>query len=111
MTDEPRCPTCRSPWRGATTCPRCGTDLAPLMRLAVRAWELREAARLALCAGDRASDALALARAAYRLHATPRGERLVALALLATGQTAEGVALLERSLEAEPRVPAADLGG
>ena len=29
-----RCPTCRAPWRGVTTCARCGTDLAALMRVA-----------------------------------------------------------------------------
>lgn len=111
MTGEPRCPTCRSPWRGVATCPRCGTDLAPLMGVAARAWELRESARLALCGGDQGARALALARAAYRLHATPRSRELLVLALLATGQTAEGVALLERSSEDEPRVPAGDLGG
>src|SRR5262250_1972857 len=47
------CPTCRAAWRGVPTCPRCGTDLTALMRVAVRAWELRQAARAALCAGDR----------------------------------------------------------
>lgn len=89
-----RCPTCRAPWREATTCPRCGSDLSPVMRVAHRAWELREAARRALAAGDRAADALALARVAHRLHATPRAERLLALALLATGRRAEARALL-----------------
>ena len=27
------CPTCRAPWRGTPECPRCGSDLAPLMRV------------------------------------------------------------------------------
>ena len=89
-----RCPTCRAPWREATTCPRCGSDLSPVMRVAHRAWELREAARRALAAGDRAADALALAQVAHRLHGTPRAERLLALALLATGQMAQARALL-----------------
>ena len=90
-----RCPTCGAPWRGATICPRCGSDLAALMRVAHRAWELREAARTALRAGGRAADALALAQTACRLHATPRGERLLALALLATRQIAQARGLIE----------------
>lgn len=98
MTGDLRCPTCRAPWRGAAPCPRCGTDLAPIMRVAARAWELREEARRALAAGDRDGEALALARAACRVHATPRGERLLALALLATGQMAEAISLLDRQL-------------
>ena len=71
------------------------------MRVAVRAWELREAARAALCAGDRVTEALALARAACRLHTTPQGRRLLALALLATGQMAEACELIERLLDEE----------
>ncbi|MEX2148234.1 MAG: hypothetical protein WED01_14595 [Candidatus Rokuibacteriota bacterium] len=52
------------------------------MRLAVRAWALREAARAALLAGG-AMEALAMARAAYALEQTPRARRLLALALIA----------------------------
>ena len=89
-----RCPTCRTPWRGATVCPRCGSDLAAVMRVAHRAWELREAARRALGAAE----ALGLAQAACQLHATARGERLLALALLATGRTAPARALVERAI-------------
>jgi len=99
---DTRCPTCRAPWRGVTTCARCGTDLAALMRVAVRAWELREAARTALCAGDRAAEALVLARAACRLHTTPHGQRLLALALLATGQMAEARDVIEQLLAESP---------
>src|SRR5690242_4910686 len=80
------CPTCRAAWRGVPTCPRCGADLTALMRVAVRAWALRQEARLALCAGNRAAEALALARAACQLHTTPHGQHLLALALLANGQ-------------------------
>jgi predicted amidophosphoribosyltransferase len=90
MNEVFRCPTCRAPWRGVTTCPRCGSDLTAIMRVAVKAWELREAARAALCAGDRPSAALDLARAACRLHATRRGQRLLALALVAAGRMAAG---------------------
>ena len=71
------------------------------MRVAVRAWELRQATRVALCAGDRATEALALARAACQLHTTPYGQRLLALALLANGQMAEARALTEQVLQAQ----------
>jgi predicted amidophosphoribosyltransferase len=96
------CPTCRAAWRGAVMCPRCGTDLTALMRVAVRAWELRQATRAALCAGDRATEALALARAACQLHTTPYGQRLLALALLVNGHMAEAYAVLEQVLQAQP---------
>ena len=95
------CPTCRAAWRGVATCPRCGTDLTALMRVAVRAWELRQATRAALCAGNRATEALALARAACQLHTTPYGQRLLALALLVNGQMAEAYALIEQVLQAQ----------
>ena len=95
------CPTCRAAWRGVVTCSRCGTDLTALMRVAVRAWELRETARAALCAGDRPAEALALARAACQLHTTPYGQRLLALALLVNGQVAEAYALIEQVLRAQ----------
>jgi hypothetical protein len=95
------CPTCRAAWRGVATCPRCGTDLTALMRVAVRAWELRQATRAALCAGDRTAEALVLARAACQLHTTPYGQRLLALALLVNGQMAEAYALIEQVLQAQ----------
>jgi len=99
MSEVLHCPTCRAPWRGVTICPRCGSDVAMLMRVAVKAWELREAARMALCAGDRPAQALDLARAACRLHTTRQGQRLLALALVAAGQLAEGHALMKQLLE------------
>ncbi len=58
------------------------------MRVAARAWELRRAARAALAA-RRDQEACELAAAAVRLHATPRGRRLLVLALLAARRTAE----------------------
>ena len=88
MNDFARCPACRASWRGVTTCPRCGADLAPLMRLATRAWALRESARTAIVGGD-AVAALAHARAAYQLERSPRGRRLLALALMSVGHVAE----------------------
>jgi hypothetical protein len=93
------CPTCRAAWRDVATCPRCGTDLTALMRVAVRAWELRQETRAALCAGDRATAALALARAACQLHTTPYGQRLLALALLVNGHMAEAYAQIEQVLQ------------
>jgi hypothetical protein len=69
------------------------------MRVAVRAWELRQATRAALCAGNRTTEALALARAACQLHTTPYGQRLLALALLVNGQMAEAYALIEQVLQ------------
>jgi predicted amidophosphoribosyltransferase len=93
VTDAHRCPACRAPWRGVAICPRCGADLTPLMRLAVRAWALREAARAALLAGDDA-DALALAQAAYALAQTPRAQCVLALALVATGDPVGARAVL-----------------
>jgi hypothetical protein len=59
------------------------------MRVVHQAWQLREAARIALCASNRSAEALTLARAACRLHATAQGKRLLALALLADGHSAE----------------------
>jgi predicted amidophosphoribosyltransferase len=96
MTDAHRCPACRAPWRGAVSCPRCGADLGPLMRLVCRAWALRESARTALLAGDAAA-ALGPARAAYDLERTPRAHHLLALALIATGDAAAALALLAGS--------------
>jgi predicted amidophosphoribosyltransferase len=96
MSEILRCPTCRTPWRGVTICPRCGSDLSDIMRVVAKAWELREAARAALYAGDRPAQALALARAACRLHATRQGQRLLALALVAAGQIADGHELMDQ---------------
>ena len=104
------CPTCRAAWRGVATCPRCGTDLTALMRVAVRAWELCQATRAALCAGDRAAEALALARAACQLHTTPYGQRLLALALLVNGHMAEAYALIEQVLQAQQSLSSLPLG-
>ena len=47
-----KCPVCGARFRGREVCSRCGTDLAPLMRLAGRAWVLRQRCRQALRAGD-----------------------------------------------------------
>jgi hypothetical protein len=100
MSEGLHCPTCRAPWRGVTVCPRCGSDLAALMRVAVKAWELREAARVALCAGDRPAQALDLAREACQLHTTRQGQCLLALALVAAGHMAAGHELMGQLLEA-----------
>ena len=96
MSAAPRCPTCRATWRGVSVCARCGTDLAPLMSVAARAWRLREAARAALAAG-RAGEACDLASVALGLHATPRGLRLHVLALLVAGRTLDAAHALSRT--------------
>ena len=72
MSAPLRCPTCRATWRGVSVCPRCGTDLGPLMRVAARAWDSarRRARRSPPAAEQEACD---LAAAALRLHATPGG--------------------------------------
>lgn len=98
MTTPPRCPTCHAPWRAALICPRCGSDLTAVMQVARRAWELREEARHALLGGDRAADAVGAAQTAQRLHGTPRGERLLALALIAAGRADAASALIERAV-------------
>ncbi len=75
------CPTCRAPWRERPECPRCGSDLAPLMRVAAAAWRRRRAALRALAAGaDR--EALADATEALALQRGEGGEELAFLARL-----------------------------
>jgi len=78
------CPTCRAPWRETPECPRCGSDLAPLMRIAAAAWRHRRAALAALEAGAW-SEALDHAREAAQLHRVEGGEGLVFLAGLVAG--------------------------
>jgi hypothetical protein len=73
------------------------------MRVAVRAWELRQATRAALCVSDRTVEALALARAACQLHTTTYGQHLLTLALLVNGHMAEAYALIEQIQEEQIR--------
>jgi hypothetical protein len=70
-----RCPVCQVRFRGVRICSRCGADLEPLMRLAVKAWQLRQAARQALDAGD-VERALGLAIEAQGVQSTGSGEAL-----------------------------------
>jgi hypothetical protein len=72
---ENRCPVCQARFRGARICSRCGADLEPLMMLAVQAWQLRQAARQALEAGD-VERALGLATQAQGIQDTGSGEAL-----------------------------------
>lgn len=78
------CPTCRAPWREQTECPRCGSDLAPLMRVAAAAWRHRAAAADAL-AGGLWGEALHHAREANRLQRTEAGDDLLLIARLGGG--------------------------
>ena len=75
------CPTCRAPWRGTSECPRCGSDLAPLMRVSVAAVRHRHAAADALAAGEW-SAALRQAAEATWLQRTEAGDDLLLLARL-----------------------------
>jgi len=77
------CPTCRAPWREQPECPRCGSDLAPLMRLAAEAWHHRTAAAEALRSGQW-REALDHAHEANRLHPTEAGADLLLLSRLVT---------------------------
>ena len=69
------CPVCQARFRGRCECPRCGADLAPLMRLALDAWRRRRAARQALDR-DEYGRAIELAGGAQQLHRTLAGESL-----------------------------------
>lgn len=72
---ENRCPVCQARFRGARICSRCGADLEPLMVLAVKSWQLRQAARQALDAGE-VQRALGLATEAQGIQDTGSGEAL-----------------------------------
>jgi predicted amidophosphoribosyltransferase len=47
-----KCPVCGAGFRGTESCSRCGTDLVPLMKVAARAWALRQKSRQLLRSGD-----------------------------------------------------------
>jgi predicted amidophosphoribosyltransferase len=72
---ENRCPVCQARFRGSRICSRCGADLELPMLLAVEAWQLRQAARQALDAGD-VEQALGLAIKAQGIQSTESGEAL-----------------------------------
>jgi hypothetical protein len=78
---ENHCPVCQARFRGARICSRCGAELEPLMVLAVEAWQLRQAARQALNAGD-VERALGLAIEAQGIQNTESGESLRLLLLM-----------------------------
>jgi predicted amidophosphoribosyltransferase len=62
-----KCPLCGARFRQSAACPRCGTDLTLLMRIAARAWAARQRCRAALEAADLAS-AFRHCAAASKLH-------------------------------------------
>ena len=76
---ENQCPVCQARFRGARICSRCGASLEPLMLLTVKSWQLRQAARQALRAGD-LERALGLAIEAQGIQSTGSGEALRLLA-------------------------------
>lgn len=72
---ENKCPVCQARFRGSRICSRCGADLEPLMLLAVKAWQLRQASRRALDAVD-FQRGLSLAIEAQGTQYTESGEAL-----------------------------------
>ena len=86
MNGDLRCPVCQARFRGSVECPRCGADLGAMMRLAARAYALRQAARQSLRQGNR-QGALASVQAAQQLHSTAEGSLLgfVCIAAANTG--------------------------
>jgi len=70
-----RCPVCQARFRGTRRCSRCGADLEPLMRLALRAWRLRESARQAFAAGN-LQETLVRVEQAQHIHAADSGQAL-----------------------------------
>jgi hypothetical protein len=72
------CPVCSARFRGASECGRCGADLTAVMTLIASAWRMRQAARLAIAAGD-AAHARTLASQAEQICRTPAGRCLQAL--------------------------------
>jgi hypothetical protein len=70
------CPVCRAKFRDASTCSRCGADLAPLMTRLARAWALRQRARHAARLGQYPR-AVSLATAADDLCRTQTSKQLL----------------------------------
>lgn len=66
-----KCPVCSARFRGSVACTRCGTDLAPLMRIAAKAWQARQQACCALRDGD-LPRGLRLYAGSRRLHRSGR---------------------------------------
>lgn len=64
---EMKCPVCSAGFRNVEICPRCGTDLLPLMTIAVRAWAMRQRARALLRNGSLTA-ALRQSAAAWDMH-------------------------------------------
>ena len=74
-----RCPVCQARFRGTARCSRCGAGLEPLMRLAIHAWQKREAARKAIAEGNW-QQARRYAGEAQQICRTESGESLRVLA-------------------------------
>lgn len=71
-----KCPVCSASFRSVEICPRCGTSLEALMRIAARAWALRELIRTHLRAGQ-FTQALHMSAEAWHLHQAGMPERLL----------------------------------
>lgn len=75
MSPASQCPVCQARFRGARICSRCGADLGRLMFLSAEAWRLREAARMAMTAGN-FGRGFELAAKAQEVQRTGAGETL-----------------------------------
>ena len=70
-----KCPVCGARFRGTCICSRCEADLTPLMKIAFKAFKIREEARRALLEGCY-EKAQKLAREAQSLIDTDSGRQL-----------------------------------
>ena len=83
-----RCPTCNAPRPGDTTCHRCKSDLALLIRLERHVDAVSQQARLCYARGWY-RQAASLARTGVSLESTPDALRLLACACLLCGDFPE----------------------
>ncbi len=93
-----RCPTCRRRIEGEDHCPRCGTGMEMLRRIAAEAERLTGEgwSRLRAAGGETAgaSAALAVFETALRLRDTPGARQGRVVALAACGRFGEAAGLL-----------------
>lgn len=86
------CPTCGARRQHASVCPRCQTDLQPILDIEKAACFYRRVALDVLEAGH-PDDAFEYARSACDLHRSPESLKALALACLAGRRFPEALAL------------------
>jgi hypothetical protein len=100
-TDLPqKCPTCAASLKGAITCRRCKTDLAPLAEIMRHHRRHLHTARRALADGD-AERFFLHARRAHSLRQTRESSRLLACAAVLSGRFALAAGLWATNRDAE----------